>query len=118
MTEAKIRERERARAPMREGDIRASETRAPVRKRKKRKGRNKGTKRKRALPSRFPVPGQRLGSVHQACAYAGIGRSKLYELGGKHPGLMKKIDGKTVVDFPLFDSILDALPNARISASS
>jgi hypothetical protein len=76
----------------------------------------KKKKRPRAKSSRIPVPGQRFGSVYQAAAYAGIGRSKLYDLGAKHVGLLKKIDGKTVVDFPLFDAILDALPNAQISA--
>jgi hypothetical protein len=74
----------------------------------------KTKKRPRAKSSRIPVPGQRFGSILQACNYGGVGRSKLYELGGRHKGLIKKIDGKSVVDFPMFDAILDALPNAEI----
>jgi hypothetical protein len=82
----------------------------------KRKASAKKKKRPRAKPSRIPVPGQRFGSVYQACAYGGVGRTKLYELGGQHVGLFKKIGGKTVVDFSMFNAILDTLPNAEVAS--
>jgi hypothetical protein len=72
--------------------------------------------RRKQLPSRMPVPGQRFGSISQAVAYSSIGRTKLYELAGQHAGLFKKFGGRTVVDFLVYDAILDALPNAQIGA--
>jgi len=73
--------------------------------------------RKRALPSRIPIPGQRFGSIPQACNYGGFGRSKLYDLAARNPGLMRKLDAKSVIDFSVLDRILDALPPASISAT-
>jgi hypothetical protein len=69
-------------------------------------------RKKHNQPSRIPVPGQRFGSIWQACAYAGIGRSKLYELARQNPDLMRKCDGKSIIDFPVLDRIFDALPRA------
>jgi hypothetical protein len=73
-------------------------------------------KRPRAKSSRIPVPGQRFGSIPQACNYGGVGRSSLYALAGQHAGLFKKFGSKTLVNFGVYDQILDALPNAQIRA--
>jgi hypothetical protein len=59
----------------------------------------------------------RSGSVKAACEYSGIGRSSLYVEAARHPGLFKKWNGpggKTIVDFDMLDSIIDALPSIDI----
>jgi len=78
---------------------------------------SKHVRRKRALPSRLPVPGQTSGSIWQACARSGIGRTKMYELGGLHKDLMVKCGGKTIVIFSVLDRIIAEFPPASISAT-
>jgi hypothetical protein len=56
----------------------------------------------------------RFGRIPAACEYTGIGRSKIYELAAMTPGLLKKLDGATLVDFDVLDQILDALPAAEL----
>jgi hypothetical protein len=58
----------------------------------------------------------RSGSVTSACAYCGLSRSKLYGQAPRYPGLFKKWDGKTIVDFNILDQIIDGLPDAAIKA--
>ena len=68
-------------------------------------------KRKKSLPPRLPVAGQRFGSIPQACAYTGIGRNSMYELARQHP-IMRKFGGRSLIDFQALDSVLDNLPLA------
>lgn len=56
----------------------------------------------------------RFGTIADAENYGGVKRSKLYDLAARYPGLFKKIDAATVVDFNVYDTILDALPDAQI----
>jgi hypothetical protein len=56
----------------------------------------------------------RFGTIKAASQYSGISRSKLYEEAPKYEGLFRKWDGRTIVDFDLLDSILNALPIAEI----
>jgi hypothetical protein len=49
-------------------------------------------------------------------ARSGCGRTKLYELAGKHHGLFVKLDAATLVNLDLLDQILDRLPPAKIRA--
>jgi hypothetical protein len=60
----------------------------------------------------------RFGRIPTATAYTGIGRSKLYELAARTPGLLKKFDGATLVDFDVLDAMLDALPPAEIKSTA
>jgi hypothetical protein len=59
-------------------------------------------------------PRPRSGSIRDACSYSGLGRSSLYKEAAKHPGLFRKWNGRTIVDFNILDSIIDALPPAEI----
>ena len=43
-----------------------------------------------------------------------MGRSKLYHLALKYPGLFRKNGKSTLVDLDVFDTILSALPAARL----
>jgi hypothetical protein len=61
-----------------------------------------------------PVTPRRAGRLRDAVAYSGIGRSKLYELATRHPGLFKKNGKAILVDFRVLDQILDTLPVAKI----
>jgi len=56
----------------------------------------------------------RSGSIRDACDYSGIGRSSLYKEAARNPGLFRKWNGRTIVDFNTLDSIIDALPPAEI----
>ena len=56
----------------------------------------------------------RFGRIPTATQYAGIGRSKLYELAAEFEGLFRKSGGAVLVDFDKLDQILDALPHARV----
>ena len=56
----------------------------------------------------------RFGKIPAAMAYSGLGRTKLYEVAGSHPGLFKKSGASTLVDFFLLDQVLDGLPPANI----
>jgi hypothetical protein len=60
----------------------------------------------------------RFGKIPAALSYSGLGRSKLYELAGQHPGLFKKSGATTLVDFEVLDRVLDSLPPAAIKPSS
>ena len=54
--------------------------------------------------------------VKNAVTYGGVGRSHLYKLAEKHPGLFRKNGKRTLVDLEIFDSILNTMPAARIGA--
>jgi hypothetical protein len=53
-------------------------------------------------------------SISDAVRYGGCGRTKIYEFGARYPGLIKKNGAASVVNLPIFDQILDALPEAQI----
>jgi hypothetical protein len=52
----------------------------------------------------------RAGGVEDAVLYCGVSRASIYNAGARHPGLLKKWNGRTIVDFDILDSIIDALP--------
>jgi hypothetical protein len=56
------------------------------------------------------------GSITDAKAYFGIGRSKLYELNDHHPGLFRKLGAKNIVDFNMLSDIVAALPISKRAA--
>jgi hypothetical protein len=58
----------------------------------------------------------RSGRIAAAKAYSGFGRSKLYEVAAKHPGLFRKNGTAVIVDFDILDEIINALPEAKIKA--
>jgi hypothetical protein len=64
------------------------------------------------MPTAITRP--RAGSISDAMAYSGIGRSKLFEYAEKNPGLFKKNGRVNIVDFRLLDQIIDALPTGKI----
>jgi hypothetical protein len=64
------------------------------------------------------APRARSGTINAAVAYSGIGRSSLYILAVKHPGLFRKLGDRTLVDFNLLDRIIDDLPSAEINVPS
>lgn len=56
----------------------------------------------------------RYGKIRAAVAYAGAGRTKLYELAAENPGLFVKLGTATLVNLDRLDQILDRLPAAQI----
>jgi hypothetical protein len=52
--------------------------------------------------------------VKKAVAYSRISRSRLYELAPKYKGLFTKNGTTVLVDVPILDGIIDALPVAEI----
>jgi hypothetical protein len=61
-----------------------------------------------AIPTRLPRP--KFATIKTACAYGGIGKSKLYQKSKQVPGLLVKWDDRTLVNMDIFDKILDGLP--------
>jgi hypothetical protein len=57
----------------------------------------------------------RSGRLPAAQAYSGFGRSALYEMAAKYPGLFKKNGAATIVDFDVLDAVIATLPVAAIS---
>jgi len=51
----------------------------------------------------------RFGRIRDAVAYSGISRSQIYLLAGRRPGLMRKSGTSTLIDFDVFDQVLDEL---------
>lgn len=60
----------------------------------------------------------RFGTIKDAVAYGGVSRSSLYIWAKQHRGLMVKNGATTLINFDLFDKLLDALPLAEIGAKS
>jgi hypothetical protein len=54
--------------------------------------------------------------VKNAVTYGGVGRSHLYKLARKYPGLFRKNGRRTLVDVEILDRILGTLPMAHIGA--
>jgi hypothetical protein len=52
----------------------------------------------------------RFGRIPEALRYAGISRSRLYEWARERPELLRKNGRASLVDFKVFDEILDTLP--------
>jgi hypothetical protein len=61
--------------------------------------------------------GRRFGRIPAAVQRSGLSRSKLYEYAAQHPGLFRKADRATIVDFGILDAIQEALPAANVKAS-
>jgi hypothetical protein len=59
----------------------------------------------------------RFGKIGTALEYSGFGRTKLYQIAGSCPGLLKKFGRRTLVDFEQLDRLLDQLPAAAIKSS-
>jgi len=54
----------------------------------------------------------RFGKIAEALAYSGVSRSRFYEWLKERPELVKKNGRASIVDFDIFDEILDTLPTA------
>ena len=60
----------------------------------------------------------RLGPLNEAVKYGGISRSRLYEWARQHPGLIKKNGVSSLVDYRIYDRLLDALPPAKLKGAA
>jgi hypothetical protein len=58
----------------------------------------------------------RFGRIPEALSYAGISRSRLYEWVRARPDLVRKNGRASLIDFDIFDQMLDALPTAELKA--
>jgi hypothetical protein len=58
----------------------------------------------------------RFAKIAQAVQYCGLSRSRLYELGAQHRGLIRKQGRTSLVDISALDQILNELPNANLKA--
>lgn len=69
-------------------------------------------------PERQGVRGRfgRFARIPVAVEYGGISRSGLYLLAPKHEGLFVKHGYSTLVNLEILDTVLDALPAAKIKA--
>jgi hypothetical protein len=56
---------------------------------------------------------QRLGSLEDCKARYNLHRGKVYALAKKHPGLLKRLFGRSLVDFAVMDEIVNGLPDYR-----
>ena len=59
----------------------------------------------------------RFGDIAAARRRSSLGRTSLYNLAAKHPGLFVKYGAATRVNFEILDQIMAALPHARIKAA-
>ncbi|MDI3309369.1 MAG: hypothetical protein QJR07_20030 [Acetobacteraceae bacterium] len=55
-----------------------------------------------------------MGRIPDAVATFGVSRSWLYRAAPQHPGLLKKLDRTTLVDFRVLREILATLPDADV----
>jgi len=56
---------------------------------------------------------QRLGSITDCRDRYRLHRGKIYALAREHPGLLKRLFGRTLVDFAVMDEIINNLPDYR-----
>jgi hypothetical protein len=56
----------------------------------------------------------RFGRIPDAKEISGLSRTMIYRIAAKHPGLLLKADGATIVDLDFLRQILAALPPAEI----
>jgi hypothetical protein len=56
----------------------------------------------------------RFASINTAVAYGGVSRSALYKWAKLRPTLFRKHGAATLVDFDVYDAMLDALPVAEL----
>ena len=60
---------------------------------------------------------KRWGRLPKAEDESGLSRSSIYKLAGKHKGLFKKHGRSTLVDLTMLSDIIEASPDAEISAA-
>jgi len=60
----------------------------------------------------------RFGRIPEALSYGGISRSRLYEWARERPELLRKNGRASLVDFNIYDEMLNALPTADLKAAS
>lgn len=60
----------------------------------------------------------RFGRIPAALAYGGISKSRLYEWAKLRPDLLRKNGSASLVDFDVYDQLLDALPTAAAVKSA
>jgi hypothetical protein len=60
----------------------------------------------------------RFGRIDAAVARSGVSRSRIYEWGRRTPGLIVKNGSSSLVNFEIFDQLLDALPPAKLKGAS
>jgi hypothetical protein len=68
--------------------------------------------------SEQPTSRRRFGKLAAAVEYSALGRSRLYELAPRYPGLFKKNGVAVIVSFDVLDQILDELPIAKIKPAT
>ena len=61
---------------------------------------------------------RRFGRIPEALAYSGLSRARFYEWVREHPRLVRKNGRASLVDFALFDELLDALPVAGLKTTT
>jgi hypothetical protein len=62
---------------------------------------------------------RRYGRIKEAVKDGGVAsRRKLYDIHSKYGGVLKKLDGITVVDFVRLDEIIAAAPDAKVKGSA
>jgi hypothetical protein len=59
-------------------------------------------------------PRPRASRIPAAIKHSGIGRSTLYKIAPKYPGLFLKLGSATLVDLNVLDKVIDELPPAEI----
>jgi hypothetical protein len=57
----------------------------------------------------------RFGRLADVKQRSPVSEAKLYQIAPRYPGLFKKLDGSTIVDFQMLDEILASLPDAQIT---
>jgi hypothetical protein len=69
-----------------------------------------------SIEQRSPPARQRprFGRIPKAVEYGGISRSTLYNWAALHPELFVKNGVATLVNFDVYDRLLDELPTAKI----
>jgi hypothetical protein len=69
-------------------------------------------------PARKQRSRPRFARIPEALTYAGISKSRFYEWARERPELVRKNGRASLVDFEVFDEILNALPTADLKATA
>jgi len=59
----------------------------------------------------------RFGRLNEAVQYGGISRSRLYEWARENPGLIVKNGNSSLINYAIYDRLLDALPAAKLKSA-
>jgi hypothetical protein len=61
---------------------------------------------------------ERFGRIPKAQSRSGLSKGSIYNLGRRHPGLLKKYGKATLVDLVMLDAIMGELPAAKLAAAA